>query len=874
MHALIAPGSETITAVTGWIRDSGITLTRRNHNFSGFNDALELRLPVSQAEALFQTSFGVYAYYCDNQKVYYASSSSSSSAAQFGSTMEVADVTTPVVDVRAHHNQLELLENLPSSVKGHVTLIGGDVTTFPHMKSVRPGYLPELFVSTSTSASSSSTAAPSRTASEGMKRVPIATRFGHMGKRITWKDNPSIHRVNAIEVPRVTPSPSPAASVNGSPSSPARDPGFARDSKRMLNYPMFYQVQAGDSQLVFVVRLTSPTGGIYKFDDDNYKLYEATITAVPGGEGKLNNRSASISPYTLQLQSVGSGSFVCVLKKLVNYMQYSLYFEIAYQDVATGENVFVGDWSTHYAIPTQDKVPTFVKGFYNIPADAEGGNDSGSAYHHTQAIGAINLGEGGEGYYSQSDLDLFVLYNLAGEEDEHKGVKYHGANDPNNPDGETQLDIEWVIAMGVNIDAEIWRSHNDDFLPVLQAIKKAEDSDRPSVLSFSYGGPEPYLPELDKFNSAAKVLGAMGVSILVSSGDDGALLGRDTGCLELPSFPASSPYVTAVGATMLAPVSSQGEDGSATCQIGEVVCSIRTGAGITSGGGFSVTFDQPEYQQEAVKQYLAQVGSIDNSKRRAYPDVSFMGHSFEIILNGKSEVVDGTSASSPALAGVIALLNDARHANNMTSLGFLNPLLYQLHAKQSELGVSLFNDVTVGDNMCSAAVCCPGVGYDAKPGWDPATGLGTINFVEFAKQVPGVGTKFNGQIVPPSFPTSPDCSALDIPVLKYDEVSPIHPNIDEASGWMYFLVIAFFGLLIVSYMLKSCINAYQRSRSSYYPPVTVPIAAHFHQNVNVAIPSDHAAHAAYGNTPANASVDGNGSDLAEQQPYYAMNDGA
>jgi len=78
--------------------------------------------------------------------------------------------------------------------------------------------------------------------------------------------------------------------------------------------------------------------------------------------------------------------------------------------------------------------------------------------------------------------------------------------------------------------------------------------------------------------------------------------------------------------------------------------------------------------------------------------------------------VGGTSASSPTVAGIVALLNDYRIANGKSSVGFLNPLLYST-------GVAGLNDITSGSNPG-----CETNGFSAGTGWDPVTGLGTLDF--------------------------------------------------------------------------------------------------------------------------------------------------
>lgn len=74
---------------------------------------------------------------------------------------------------------------------------------------------------------------------------------------------------------------------------------------------------------------------------------------------------------------------------------------------------------------------------------------------------------------------------------------------------------------------------------------------------------------------------------------------------------------------------------------------------------------------------------------------------------------DGTSASTPAVAAVIALINDALAAKGRPPLGFLNPWIYAT-------GHQGFTDVTQGSNLG-----CNTTGFSAEEGWDPATGFGT-----------------------------------------------------------------------------------------------------------------------------------------------------
>ena len=93
---------------------------------------------------------------------------------------------------------------------------------------------------------------------------------------------------------------------------------------------------------------------------------------------------------------------------------------------------------------------------------------------------------------------------------------------------------------------------------------------------------------------------------------------------------------------------------------------------------------------------------------------------------GEVIVADGTSASTPFFAGVVARLNAARLKAGKPVLGFLNPWLYSIG------GTAAFTDLKLGDNGCFDAQACCGDdlppsqrGFHAVKGWDPASGWGT-----------------------------------------------------------------------------------------------------------------------------------------------------
>jgi len=239
-----------------------------------------------------------------------------------------------------------------------------------------------------------------------------------------------------------------------------------------------------------------------------------------------------------------------------------------------------------------------------------------------------------------------------------------------------------------------------------------------------------------------------GVTITISSGDNGAPeYDNDTDqCLcslhagYNPDFPASSPWVTAVGATMGPEVGQP-----------EIASQSQLGGVITTGGGFSNVFARPSWQSHAVPDYfniLTSANSLPqtgyNTSGRGYPDISLIGVQYQVIVGGQQMSLFGTSASSPVLAAFVSLLNSYRMAQGKGPVGFLNPTLYSVGYNQTQdiktKNNATFIDVTSGHNKCCAygginpstnAQCCAS-GFLTATGWDPVTGWGSVLFTSFA----------------------------------------------------------------------------------------------------------------------------------------------
>lgn len=251
------------------------------------------------------------------------------------------------------------------------------------------------------------------------------------------------------------------------------------------------------------------------------------------------------------------------------------------------------------------------------------------------------------------------------------------------------------------------------------------------VISSSYAYNEADLTARYETRQCAEYakLGLAGSTFLYASGDYG-VSGNLFKCIEPrnktlnvgnngifnPSFPASCPFVTAVGATQLKANRTVQLNSSFTSP--EVAAETR----IESGGGFSNVFGLPAYQAAAVKNWFATANPpygadrFNNSQQtRGYPDIAANGVGYVTAIDAKFGLVYGTSASTPTVASVFVLINQARLDAGKSSIGFVNPVLYA--------NPKALNDVISGSNPG-----CGTQGFSAQAGWDPVTGLGTPNF--------------------------------------------------------------------------------------------------------------------------------------------------
>jgi tripeptidyl-peptidase-1 len=368
-------------------------------------------------------------------------------------------------------------------------------------------------------------------------------------------------------------------------------------------------------------------------------------------------------------------------------------------------------------------------------------------------------------YFSPSDLNNFFNYFGLPSSNVSKIV---GINNSTNAGLEASLDVQYIMGVGLNVPTWFWSfNQNTTFDDLFFFLSNLTNAEIPYVVSMSYEfffeSPSLY-PTMLLLNQEFMKLGIRGVSVFAGSGD-GGFGGRNAPsnsslCQNfVAKFPASSPYVTAVGATMWSTQYSPACDTLNTCQeVREIACMADRGGIITTGGGFSNFFSMPAYQMNLVNSYLnnsaipfPQSGSF-NTSGRAYPDISASGSNYIVFINGSAVRVSGTSASTPVVAGMVSLLNGLRLNVGLPTLGFLNPLIYLLYQESS----NFFNDIVVGNNRCGGGYalnpylqvpyCCSN-GFYAAPGWDAVTGLGTPRFNEFSNNLNTVVNKIYNEVL-------------------------------------------------------------------------------------------------------------------------------
>ena len=327
-----------------------------------------------------------------------------------------------------------------------------------------------------------------------------------------------------------------------------------------------------------------------------------------------------------------------------------------------------------------------------IGTDTLGGTGPGGAYAASDLRTAYRIPTFGgaasqtvavfeQGGFFQYDVDTYLKrMHLP-----HPAVTFVGVN---GFDGyvydfgvelEAVLDIDMVIAINPQVKEVVaYEDGNDPFaVALLDALDQVAQDNQAQTLSISYGVDEAEQSndQLIAENTALIQLGAQGITVLVSSGDDGAYGRTGTNYypaqLEAPD-PGSQPLVTSVGGTSLT-------TGEKEVYVTEQAWNrLGEGHGAT-GGGVSSYWQIPEWQPPNYTTYNG-----GSATYRNVPDVGAVGDPLTGVAvyskpNGGWMQIGGTSVAAPIWAGYLSVLNAGLQSiAGGQQIGFFNPTLYNV----------------------------------------------------------------------------------------------------------------------------------------------------------------------------------------------------
>lgn len=305
---------------------------------------------------------------------------------------------------------------------------------------------------------------------------------------------------------------------------------------------------------------------------------------------------------------------------------------------------------------------------------------------------------------------------------------------------EANLDLQWVSAVARN--ATIYFVYSQS---AFTSLRYVVDQNLAPVVSASYslGCEARVFASIESYRTTAQQAVAQGITWVNSSGDAGPAACDPNGSDLAQNgysvrIPASIPEVTSVGGTQF----NEGtgtywrdtndvNGASVLSYIPELPWNESSEGLLAGGGGRSTFFPKPAWQ--------AGLGDAVNPYRMV-PDVAFTaaGHDgYFVTSGGLNYIVSGTSASAPVFAGLLTLLNQSlsgRGQRTTSGLGNVNPRLYRLAATNPEV----FHDVVDGNTVVPCLAGSPscingGFGHAAGPGYDMATGLGSVDASLFVR---------------------------------------------------------------------------------------------------------------------------------------------
>ncbi len=278
---------------------------------------------------------------------------------------------------------------------------------------------------------------------------------------------------------------------------------------------------------------------------------------------------------------------------------------------------------------------------------------------------------------------------------------------------EVSLDIELLISMAPSLSKLIVYEGSSPY-DVFNRIVTDNSARQISCSWFWTAGPTHRWTTHSgtTLDSQLKQMVAQGQSFFEASGDSDAYTGSQAFNSTSGPIPMDSIYMTSVGGTSLT------MNGTGASWNSETVWNWGNDTG--SGGGITPNYTIPSWQTN-----VSMATNGGSTTHRNVPDVAMTADAIYVLWNNgtSTEFVGGTSCAAPLWAGFCALVNQQSVATSGPTnfVGFLNPALYAIAASSNYN--SCFHDIATGNNIGTNT---PGL-FNAVPGYDLATGLGTPN---------------------------------------------------------------------------------------------------------------------------------------------------
>ena len=351
--------------------------------------------------------------------------------------------------------------------------------------------------------------------------------------------------------------------------------------------------------------------------------------------------------------------------------------------------------SSTFSGPNGGLSPSDVRTAYNIQSLTSAGVDGSG-----QILGLFEL----DGY-NPSDISAYESYFKIPQITLQNILVDGASGSAGSGADEVTLDIELMTAVAPGAAKIIVYEGPNSEQGVLDTYNRIASDNIAKSISTSWGENEsqsgPSFMQTE--NTIFMQMAAQGQTMFAASGDSGAIAsGKTLGVGD----PASQPYVTGVGGTQLF-MSGGAYNHETTWNSG----SASGGAG---GGGISSVWSQPTWQSGSTG-----AQTLGSSAMRNVPDVALHANSnrgYSIYTKGSWTIYGGTSCAAPIWAAFTALVNQERAVNGLGTLGFANPLIYQI-GESVRYGADFFDIKDGSTNLY----------YPAVTGRDDATGWGSFN---------------------------------------------------------------------------------------------------------------------------------------------------